>query len=59
MSWNAFGTRRFVLPPGSTGAVAYDLHGVRVAAVRGQAGQAVEWPSRSAEGVLFLKFTRD
>lgn len=55
----AFGTRRFVLPAGSTGAVAYDLHGARVAAVRGQAGQAVEWPSRAAEGVLFVKFTRD
>jgi cytochrome c len=55
----AFGARRFVLPAGSTGAVAYDVHGVRVAAVRGQAGQAVELPSRTADGVLFVKFTRD
>ncbi|MBW8887070.1 MAG: PQQ-dependent sugar dehydrogenase [Fibrobacteres bacterium] len=55
----AFGARRFVLPAGTTGAAAYNVHGVRVAAVRGQAGQAVELPSRTADGVLFVKFTRD
>ena len=55
----AFGMRRFVLPAGATGAVAYDLHGVRVAAISGRAGQAVELPSHAAAGVLIVEFTRD
>jgi cytochrome c len=55
----AFGSRRFVLPAGTTGAVAYDLHGVRVASVRGRAGETVSLPANAVEGVVLLKFTQD
>lgn len=55
----AFGLRRLTLPAGATGAVAYDVHGARVAAVKGIAGQSVELPARNAEGMLLVKFTRD
>jgi cytochrome c len=52
----AFGLRRFTLPAGTVGAEAYDVHGARVAAVKGKAGQAVELPARNADGILIIRY---
>jgi cytochrome c len=54
-----FGLSRLTLPAGATGAVAYDIHGTRVAAAKGIAGQTVELPNRNSQGMLFIKFTQD
>jgi hypothetical protein len=55
----AFGLRRITLPAGTTGAEAYDVHGARVATVKGKAGQAVELPARNADGVLLIRYLAD
>jgi hypothetical protein len=53
------GMQRIVLPDGATGAAAYNVHGIRVASVRGKPGEAVELPARSVDGLLFIRYTRE